>query len=107
MSTNIKGFDELMSSLKSLEKKAHDLEGTHTVSFEKLFTSSFMEKHTHYSSFDDFLKAGNFVVKSQKDFEAIPDDVWNQYVENATDFASWDDMLGQATNEYLSSKLSW
>ncbi|GEM_PF-1160148 len=77
MSTNINGFDELIDSLKSLEKNVHNLEGTHTISFDKLFTKIFMEKHTDCSSFDEFLKAGNFVVDSQEDFEAIPDDVWD------------------------------
>lgn len=106
MSTTINGFDDLIDSLKSLEKNVHDLEGTHTISFDKLFTKTFMEKHTDCSSFDEFLKAGNFVVDSQEDFEAIPDDVWDQFVSHATDFDSWDDMLKQATNDYLSSELS-
>ena len=106
MSTSINGFDKLIDSLKSLSQKVQELEGTHTVSFDKLFTESFMEKHTDYSSFDEFLKAGNFVVNSQEDFEAIPDDVLYQYVSQATDFGSWEDMLSKATNEYLSSKLS-
>lgn len=35
MSTNINGFDELIDSLKSLKKNVHDLEGTHTISFDK------------------------------------------------------------------------
>jgi hypothetical protein len=91
MSTNINGFDELIDSLKSLEKNVHNLEGTHTISFDKLFTKIFMEKHTDCSSFDEFLKAGNFVVDSQEDFEAIPDDVWDQFVSHATDFDSWDE----------------
>ena len=101
MSTTINGFDDLIDSLKSLEKNVHDLEGTHTISFDKLFTKFFMEKHTDCSSFDEFLKAGNFVVDSQEDFEAIPDDVWDQFVSHATDFDSWDDMLKQATNIFL------
>lgn len=106
MSTTINGFDDLIDSLKSLEKNVHDLEGTHTISFDKLFTKFFMEKHTDCSSFDEFLKAGNFTVNSQEDFEAIPEDVWNQYVSHATDFSSWDEMLNQATSDYLSSELS-
>lgn len=106
MSTNLDGFDKMMDSLKSLAQKAKELEGIHTVSFDKLFTESFMEKHTDYSSFDEFLKAGNFVVNSQEDFEAIPDDVFDQYISQATDFGSWEDMLSKATNDYLSSKLS-
>lgn len=106
MSTNINGFDELIDSLKSLEKNVHNLEGTHTISFDKLFTKTFMEKHTDCSSFDGFLKAGNFVVNSQEDFEAIPDDEFDQYVSHATNFDSWADMLNQATKDYLSSELS-
>nr|DAZ68649.1 MAG TPA: hypothetical protein [Caudoviricetes sp.] len=106
MSTNTNGFDELIDSLKKLEDNVHRLEGTNTVSFDKLFTKTFMEKHTGCSSFDEFLKAGNFVVNSKEDFEAIPDEVFDKYVSSATNFDSWDDMLNQATNDYLSSELS-
>lgn len=106
MSTDIEGFDELRDSLKDFERKARNLRGTHAVSFDKLFPKSFMEKHTGFPSFDEFLKAGNFVVNSTEDFEAIPKDVWNQYVSHASDFTSWDDMLNQAINAYFSPVLS-
>ena len=106
MSTNTNSFDDLINSLKKLVDNVHSLEGTHTVSFDKLFTKTFMEKHTDCSSFDEFLKVGNFVVNSQEDFEAIPDDEFDQYVSHATNFDSWADMLNQATKDYLSSELS-
>jgi len=107
MSIDLSGFDELNNQLEELNKRAESLEGTHSVSFTKLFTESFMKKHTHVSSFDEFLQAGNFVVNSQKDFEVIPDDVFDQYVSKATDFCSWEGMCGTATEEYAAAELGF
>jgi hypothetical protein len=59
--------------LKNLEKASKELDGEHQVSFDVLFATPFMRKHTNFSTFDEFLNDGNFVVNSEEDFENIPD----------------------------------
>lgn len=107
MSSSVSGFDELSKALNKLSENAKKLEQTKSISFDKLFDTSFMRKHTQVSSFEEFLKAGNFVVNSKEDFEAIPDDVFDAYVVKATSFSSWKEMQEIAVKDYLAEQLGF
>lgn len=106
-SFEIKGLDKLQKQLKQMEKGAKELDGHHEIPFDKLFTASFMRKYTKFSSFDDLLVAGNFNVKSNSDFEAIPDAEFDKHIAAVTKFKSWEDMLSEATNQYIAKKLGF
>lgn len=105
MSFKVSGFDELEKQLKKMADGAEELSKTEFIPFSELFTPSFMRKCSSFSSFDDFLSAGNFNVDTQEDFEAIPEDLLNTHIASVTSFKSWDDMLQEATNQYISKKL--
>lgn len=107
MGFKIEGFDKLEKQLKKMQQRAKELENTKTISFDKLFTSSFMQNYTNFLSFDDFLEGGNFIVNSQEDFEAIPDRDMDIHVSNTTKFSTWQDMLNRATEIYISKKLGF
>lgn len=103
----INGLDELQKELKNMKQAARDLEGTSSVSFEELFNQSFMKKYTTCNSFEDFLELGNFVVESQDDFKAIPDEEFDTHVSDNTKFKNWEDMMGTAAEEYAAKKLGF
>ena len=44
------------------------------VDFEELFDRSFMRRFTHCRSFERFLAGGRFRVRSQAEFEALPEE---------------------------------
>lgn len=104
MKNDFSGLDKLTQGLKQFEQTAKraDKEG---IKFSELFTETFMRRYTRVSTFDEFLAAGNFEVNSQADFEAIPDDVFDEYVSSNTKFHSWAEMQEQATHEWLSKQL--
>lgn len=106
MSFKIDGFDELQNELKNIEQTAKELDGQE-VSFDELFDEAFMVKYTKFNSFDEFLKAGNFIVKSQEDFEAIPDEDMDNHVANHSDFDDWQEMLDSAGTEFFSKQLGF
>ena len=54
---NFKGFE------KALKDSINAINGQ--VSFSELFNESFMKKYTNFSSFEELLSAGGFVVNSQ------------------------------------------
>lgn len=93
--------------LKNLEKASKELDGEHQVSFDDLFTTPFMRKHTNFSTFDEFLNDGNFVVNSEEDFENIPDVDMDNHVRKSTKFSSWEEMLTTASEEYTLKKLGF
>lgn len=103
----LSGFDELEKKLKHMERAARKLNGTHQVPLTELFTPSFMRKHTPYSSFDELLDDGGFVVNSSEDFEAIPDEALDKHISNNTNFDSWKGMSEKAASEYALKKLGF
>jgi len=103
----IDGLNELQNLFEKIEKSAEELEQGKTVSFDVLFNQAFMKKYTEFSSFEEFLSAGNFNVESQEDFEAIPDDSMDAYVSKTTKFADWETMLETAVSEYTLSELGF
>lgn len=98
------GLDKLEKQLKKMEK---ELSQTKSVSFEDLFTASFMKKYTSFSSMDELLDAGGFKIESQEDFEAIPEAEFDKHISANTKFDSWEEMLSEATSQYLVKKLGF
>lgn len=107
LSFEIKGLDNLKKKFTQMQKAAEELERTKSISFDQLFTSAFMQKYTNFLSFKEFLKAGNFDVNSQEDFEAIPDEELDAHVKNSTKFSTWKEMLNEATKIFISKKLGF
>lgn len=107
MGTTIQGLDEFQKHLERIEEAANELDGTHSVSITELFTRSFMKEYTNFTDFNEFLVAGNFIVNSQEDFDAIPDDELDLHVGKTTKFSSWQDMLDKAGEEYILNELGF
>ncbi|WP_246029136.1 hypothetical protein [Paenibacillus humicus] len=100
-------MDEFQKALAEMQRQAKELEGRREVTFEELFPPSFMIEHTNFSSFEELLEAGGFEVNSAEDFEAIPDDVFDQHIGKHTQFDSWENMQDSAVQEYAAKKLGF
>jgi hypothetical protein len=107
MSVQIKGLDEVQRKLRQISDNAKKLQGEHQISFEVLFNNRFMEKYTDTSSIEEFLERSGFVINSQEDFEKIPNEEFDIYVQKNTQFSSWEEMLQEATGEYVSKQLGF
>ena len=102
----IKGLDELQRELQRMAEKAHDLDGTHTVTVAQLLTPAFIQAHTReYNTGQEWFDASPFKVETMEDLEAIPDAEWDAYVRSTTDFASWEEMLAEAAKELIERQL--
>lgn len=105
MSVNFSGFDDLEKQLKRMAEGAEELGNASFIPLDELFTPTFMKNCSSFSSFDEFLSAGNFNADTQEEFDAIPDDELDKHVSSVTSFSTWEDMLDEATNQYISRKL--
>lgn len=103
----ITGFNGLQKELDRIAKKADKVSRDSQVSFDELFTSSFMRKYTSFSSFDELLRAGNFNVQSQQDFENIPDALFDRHIAATTKFRRWEDMIKEAASQHILKKLDF
>lgn len=106
MGFEIKGLKEFQKKLNNMAKAAKSLDGA-KVSFDVLFNKSFMRKYTSFTSFDELLAAGGFIVNSEEDFEAIPDDVFDKHIKATTKFKTWEAMLSEASSQYAAKKLGF
>lgn len=85
---------------KDMEKKASE-QPMSMVSFNDLFTSSFMTTYTQFSNFKELLDAGKFKVNSLADFMAILDAKFDVFINKTTKFQTWEKMQSAAVAEYL------
>jgi hypothetical protein len=101
------GFNEFKKDLERLSKRASELNGEHTFTFEELFPDSFIQKHTQFSTIDELFENGGFKINSEEDFDALPEDKLDQHISATTDFDCWKDMLGSAAEEYMAKELGF
>lgn len=104
---SIKGFDKFQKQLKQMHKAAKELEKKDSYTAEDIFTTEFMEKYTDFSSFDELLEKSGYTVKSQEDFEKIPDDEFDEYIAKTTRFNSWREMQEAALEIYVADQLGF
>lgn len=102
MDIEIEGFDEIIEELKQLKQK-ESLE--EIVTFGKLFPSDFMEKYTDFESIDDFFHQSNWDVRSYEDFSKIPESELNEYIQNNSDFSTWQEMLNKAALVWIEEQI--
>lgn len=106
MSVEIEGFEELTEKLNRLKKNAEAVDGENAVSFDELFTPNFMRTYTEYDSIETFFERSPWTVETQDDFERIPEDDFDHYVDEHTGFNSWEAMLSAAAREWLGRQLA-
>ena len=100
------GFDELNKKLEDLQESAESIQGTQ-VPLSELLTSGFLAKHTRFLSEDEMFEASGFKVETAEDFEKIPDEEWDRFIEQNTPFTTWSDMLSAAGAEWAQKKLGF
>lgn len=93
--------------LEDLKRKAEALDGEHEIPFSELFSSEFMTRYTDFASLDEMFQASGFVIESQDDFKAVPDDEWENFIKTRTQFSSWKDMRVTALKEWTARKLGF
>lgn len=103
----IAGLNEMSKKLDDLAKKAEKFDGQHSVPIDELLTSSFISKHTHFSNADEMFDASGFKIENQDDFEAIPDDKWDEFISSISTFPDWQAMLNEAGKEWAARKLGF
>lgn len=89
-------FDQMINGAKELKQKK-------TLSFEEIFTDSFVSNHTVFSTMNDFwISAG---IHNTAEYDAYPDEKLNDFVNNHSMFSTFEEMFDEATNDYVSRRL--
>lgn len=98
-------FDGTVETLDDLRAAAEELDGENEVPMEEIFPGEFMEQHTRFASFDELLEESEWNVESQEDFEAIPDEPFDEYIAETTEFENWEEMYASSAKEWMKKEL--
>jgi hypothetical protein len=90
---------DLEKITEEIEKSDRKFSGM--VSFNDLFTASFLTSYTQYPNFKALLDAGNYNVNSIADFNSILTPEFDEFINKSTKFKSWEEMQTAAVNEYF------
>jgi hypothetical protein len=100
------GFDELSKRLDDLKESADSIQGTQ-VPLGELLTPGFLAKHTRFLSEVEMFEASGFRIQTAEDFEKIPNEEWDNFIQQNTPFATWSDMLCAAGAEWAQKRLGF
>lgn len=98
------GFDELQDFFEKAEQGAKELQGQHKYELGEILTDSFISNHTTSSSLDSWWESGKF---NTDDLDSVDPKVLDSYVQQSTQFSTFDDMLEEAGAQYDARKLGF
>lgn len=100
-------LDELADEFGEMADNAAELEGENEVSFDELFTDEFMRQHSEVNSIEEFFEESQWDVSSEEDFEAIPEDEFDEYIDSHTEFDSWGEMQRAAVEDWTARQIGF
>ncbi|TLS36518.1 hypothetical protein [Pseudalkalibacillus caeni] len=95
---------EIETDLNRLQKAINDNEKTFLPLMRELFPVTFMQKYTKFSSIDSFLEESPWDFSSKEAFEDLADHYWDEFINENTDFNSWEEMMTVGLNKWLNKK---
>lgn len=95
---NTDGLKKLAANIKKLENQKQ-------VEFGEIVSKEFIQKHTDFESLDDLFEKAGFKVLTIEDFEAIPQESIDSFINQKTKFKDFSDLQTQAAAEYVQKQL--
>lgn len=88
-----------LTGLKKLQRNIQNLKRRRRVPLSELCDSSFMRRHSQFSSLQEMVDRGPFDGQSVDDLLAKPNSEWDSYVRQETNFQSWEQMKQSAATD--------
>ena len=98
--SSVVGVDLNLDGLNELQEKLENLEKSQEVSTDVLMTDDFIQRNSDFNNWEEFMDAGN--VTSSEDIES---EEFSKFIANSTQFADFEEMISQATSEYVANQL--
>lgn len=96
-------FDDFEDFKKNMAKSDEE----HAVPLNELLTNEFIHENTKFDTVYDFFENSGFSIATEEEFAAIPENEMDDFVANNSNFDTWDEMLGSASQEYIFKKLGF
>lgn len=87
-----------ISGLKKLEQKVNKLEN---LKYSDFITSSFLQRCSNFSSFDELLDNSGLNIRTQQQFDVRPRKEFDEYIRKVTFYNSFYDLEKAAYSEFI------
>lgn len=104
MSVRVSGFQELQRKLRDMSNRVQSIGGTHKLT--DILTPQFVRGCSRFESAEALFDASGFTIESKADFEAIPDDQWDEFIRSNTRYSNWKEMLADAGQAFVKKKMN-
>jgi len=94
-----------LSGLKRLAENVNALDGSQEVLFLEIMSPDFIRSVSRFDSFDSFAKGAGYIVLTEDDLKAIPDEPWDDFIRTETSFESWLEMQKAGFAQHMKRKL--
>lgn len=100
----VSGTTNFSSQIEAYTNKLKQLESI-SLGVDEVMTDDFIQRNTRFDNFDSFMDESGFEYKTQEQFEAIPDELMDEYVSKNSSFKSWSDMFSAAIQIFVNNYL--
>lgn len=94
-----------LRNLNKLEQNISELPENESIPLNELMNPNFISNCSQFSDLEELMRASGFKVASKEDFEAIPEQEWEKFIQENTSYESWTEMQQSAGVNYVKSKL--
>lgn len=101
------GIDELLEDFDESARKVEKLAAKKHIAYSKVFNSTFMKKHTKFTSFKKMMETSGFDCSSQSKFDSIPKESLDQFIKSISRYKSFDNMYAAALEAYYKKELDF
>lgn len=92
---------EKLEQMKSNLQKIAAQNPQKEVSYQEIFSNSFMQKYTQFANFIFFMKG--LKIDNFSKIEKLKSDTLNDFVQKNSHFKTWEEMQQTAVNDYMNS----
>ena len=92
---------EKLEQMKSNLQKIAAQNPQKEVSYQEIFSNSFMQKYTQFANFNFFMKG--LKIDDFSKIEKLKSDTLNDFVQKNSHFRTWEEMQQAAVNDYMNS----
>ncbi|MBU3827623.1 MAG: hypothetical protein H9806_00315 [Candidatus Lactobacillus pullistercoris] len=92
---------EKLEQMKSNLQKIAAQNPQKEVSYQEIFSNSFMQKYTQFANFIFFMKG--LKIDDFSKIEKLKSDTLNDFVQKNSHFKTWEEMQQAAVNDYMNS----
>ncbi|MFC6977309.1 hypothetical protein ACFQL1_25410 [Halomicroarcula sp. GCM10025709] len=101
MDLQVAGLEDLEEKVGDALDRIGELQAGTRIQSETFFSQQFMREHTEFNSFEAFCTQSPWNLDSIGDVQDLSREQLNEYIDDTTEFQTWEGMKTQAAEEEI------